>query len=363
MKKIVFVIEQLFGGGAERVTNALANEICKMDGYEVYIVTFYREENKEYPLDSRVIRYDLGQVQIKTKNRLRRVWSRMKYLRQTIKKINPWCVISLAMPGTVSTLTFALEGLNVPLIFSERNDPVHFPTQKLFRILRVFSYHKAKAVIFQTKEAMNYFDLTIQEKGTVICNPITSNLPQRFVGTRKYKIVNFCRLDPQKNLDLLIDAFSQVANDFPKYTLYIYGEGNERMRLMEKIQCMGMSERIFLPGYVSNVYEEICDAALFVSSSNYEGISNSMLEALAIGLPVICTDCPAGGAREIISDIESGILVPVGDANAMAKAIDYVLSNPELREKFSCKGFELRKKIDASAISEQWVEFLEKNIC
>ena len=96
MKKIVFVIEQLYGGGAERVTNALANEICKIPGYEVYILTFCGDSDMEYPRDGRIIHYNLGQNTWKNKGIVQRIMCRVRYLRQTIKQINPWCVISLA---------------------------------------------------------------------------------------------------------------------------------------------------------------------------------------------------------------------------------------------------------------------------
>lgn len=361
MKKIVFVLEQLYGGGAERVTNALANEMCKVPGYEVHILTYRLDDEKEYTRDDRVIRHDLGQNESDPKG----IWGvlrRMGYLRCTIRQIEPWCVVSLATPKTVSVLNAALMGLDIPLILSERNDPVRFPTGWLVRALRVLCYHRASSVVFQTWEAMRYFGPMIQKKGSVICNPLTGNLPQRFEGTRDRRIVNFCRFDPQKNLDLLLDAFSLIADDFPEYTLCIYGDGPLREHLQKKIQCNGLENRVSLPGYSNNIYQDIREAALFVSSSDYEGISNSMLEALAIGVPTVCTDCPAGGARETIRNGENGLLVPVGDEQAIAQAMRQVLSDPVLSEKLSHQGSELRRRISAEAIAAQWLDVIENTV-
>lgn len=359
MKRIVFVLEQLYGGGAERVTNVLANEICKVPGYEVHILTYRRNDEEEYLRDSRVIRHDLGQTE-SDPNRVRGIWNRMCFLRDTIRRIAPWCVVSLATPQTVCVLTAAMMGLNIPLILSERNDPLRFPAEKLVRALRVWCYHQADALVFQTQEARAYFDKSIQKKGTVICNPLTGSIPDRFEGIRKKCIVNFCRFAPQKNLDLLIDAFAQISEEFPEHTLWIYGDGRLRDHLTEKIDRLGLENRVFLPGYSSNIYEDIREAALFVSSSDYEGISNSMLEAMAVGVPSVCTDCPAGGARETIQDGKNGLLVPVGDTQAMAEAMRQVLANPNLAEELGRNGSALRCQISAETIAARWLELLKR---
>lgn len=359
MKKIVFVLEQLYGGGAERVTNALANEMCKMPECEVHILTYRQDEKNEYPQDSRVVRHDLGQTEADP-NGLRGILRRVRYLRRTIRKIEPWCVVSLATPKTVCLLTTAMVGLDIPLVLSERNDPVRFPAEKLVRVLRVLCYRRATGVVFQTHEAMKFFDQSIQKKAVVICNPITGSLPERFVGERQKRVVNVCRLDPQKNLPLLIAAFSLIAEEYPTHTLCIYGDGPLRTQLTEQCRALGLQDRVLLPGYSNNIYEDIREAALFVSSSDYEGISNSMLEAIALGVPSICTDCPAGGARETIRNGENGLLVPVGDAQAMAAAMRRVLSDEEFSKILSRKGSELRYRISAEAVATRWMEFLEK---
>ena len=151
-----------------------------------------------------------------------------------------------------------------------------------------------------------------------------------------------------------------MCQHFPEYTLCIYGEGTERQHLEEKIKLLGLENKVLLPGHSHNIYEEIRKAALFVSSSDYEGISNSMLEAMALGVPTICTDCPAGGARETIRNGENGLLVPVGDRQALAAAIGQVLSDDILAQSLSNESRKLREQLSAATVAQKWLEVIEK---
>ena len=356
MRKIVFVIEQLYGGGAERVTAALMNELCKTE--EVHLISTYAYDTaNDYPTDGRIMRHCFDDH---PGSRAQTLLKRIGFLRRTICAINPMCVISLAACGTNALLTAALCGVKTPLILSERNDPTRFPTSWFERLLRLISYHLCEGLVFQTTGAQAYFPLKISKKSTIIVNPITGDIPARYEGIREQCIVNCCRLKPQKNLDLLIDAFADIADDYPGLRLEIYGEGPERQHLEAKISNMRLQDRILLPGYTQNAFATMHRAMMFVSSSDYEGISNSMLEALAIGTPTLCTDCPPGGARETITDGVNGLLVPTGDQKALAAAMRRLLDDPQLLEQISRNGHELRKKLSVGQIAQQWMAYLRK---
>ena len=355
MKKLVFVIEQLTGGGAERVTAALVNQIIRETEYEIHIVVYAREMDTDYSVDGRVKWHVLPGISC---GRGKAILKRLFFLRESVREIRPDCVLSLGTPRIAVLLAVSMIGSGVPLILSERNDPSRFPVTKTWRILRTASYYLADKVVFQTSQARDYFPVMIRKKGIVICNPITGNLPERYEGVREKRIVNFCRLSPQKNLDLLIEAFAEISSLFPEHTLCVYGEGSERVRLEDKIRRLGLEKKVQLPGHSNNIYEDIRKAALFVSSSDYEGISNSMLEAIALGIPTICTDCPAGGARETICDGINGLLMPVGDKNKLAEAMKRVLSDEAFSQKISQEGSLLRKKIDAASVAQQWMDVI-----
>ena len=355
MKKIVFFIEQLCGGGAERVTSELANSICNSN-YEVHVVTFNDKKEKEYLLDNKIVRHNL---ELDVKDRFVREYQRMKQIRNVVEEIRPYCIISLAMPITNAGIVLALHGTKNTIILSERNDPNNYPISKIHRILRNIAYIKCDGVVFQTEEARAYFSNNIKKKSTVILNPINKQLPEVFKGRRTSRIVNFCRLAKQKNLDLLIDAFEEIIKEFPEYSLHIYGEGPEKNHLMEKIIDKELINKAILHKYSENIYEEIEDAALFVSTSNYEGISNSMLEALALGIPTICTDCPIGGARQIIQNGLNGILIPVNHQKKLVQAMREVLTNVELANKISVEGTKIRQRLSISQIAMQWIDYIE----
>lgn len=250
------------------------------------------------------------------------------------------------------------------LIISERNDPNRFLKTKTTMAFIRKMYSKADAMVFQSPDVMQWYREYTNVKGKVIFNPIKPDLPERYVGKRKKKIVNFCRISGQKNLHLLVNAFEQFASDYPDYELYIYGDavGNGAEgyidSVKEAINQLKCKDSIFILPAQKDIHNIIKDYAMFVSSSDFEGMSNSMLEAMAIGLPAICTDCPAGGARAIIKDHENGILVPVNDANALANAMKEVAGDPELAEKLSVNGTKLREELSVDKIVNQWMEII-----
>lgn len=359
MKKIAFVIEHLYGGGAERVTAALANELCGKAGCEIHLIVYSQDPQHNFPTDSRIIWHEVHCMQ---GSRLNRILSRVKLLRETVKMISPDCVVSLGSPLIVAPLSAAMLGLRIPLVLSERNDPKRFPENRWHRILRMLYYTQCDGLVFQTKQARDYFPAFMIRKSSVICNPITGKLPPRHEGKREKRIVNFCRLVPQKNLSLLIHAFSDIAGIFPEYILQIYGDGPLRQQLEEQIASLGLEGRVFLCGKSNHIYDDIRTAALFVSSSDYEGISNSMLEALALGVPTVCTDCPAGGAGETIRNGENGLLVPVADRAALAGAMTQVLKDEALAEKMSLAGTQLRQALCVGEIAKEWLAVIDRVI-
>lgn len=357
MKKIVFVVERLSTGGAERVVAALANEICKFNGYESYIITYHSKEQDEY-----YILPDVKRIALKKPNsgRWSVIFKRYQQLKTIINKINPYCVFSLAIPKTDAVLMLALKNRKFPLILSERNDPERFPNEKIMRILRNHVYRNCDGMVFQTSGAQAYFNDIIQCDSTVICNPITSKLPCRYVGKREHRIVNFCRIEPQKNLKLAIDAFYMIHKEFSDYTLEFYGEGSQKKELEEYVKSLCLEERVIFHGYTSNIHEKIVKAGLFVSSSDYEGISNSMLEALAIGLPTICTNCPPGGAKSVIRNGENGFLVSVGNIEEMASVMKVILLNETLQDRISLNASFLGDSLQPNLIAKKWLDFMEK---
>lgn len=357
MKKLLFFVERLSTGGAERVVTALANELCDRSEYQVYVLTYLAKEKKEYFLHEKVIRLEMPTFR---GSRFRTIYQKYCYLRKIVKKINPYAVYSLAIPKTNIILSLAIRDRKFPFVISERNDPERFPSNYIMKKIRDLTYKKCEKLVFQTPGARDYFSGEIRKKGMVICNPVSDFLPARYTGRRQHRIVNFCRIEPQKNLGLTIKAFKAVCEEFSDYTLEFYGDGSERERLEAYVIDLGLEGRVIFHGYAAEIYSKVYKAALFVSSSDFEGISNSMLEAVSMGIPTICTDCPPGGAKMTICDGINGLLVPVGSAEKLAEAMRRALGSEKLMESLSIEGARLREQLQVKQIADKWLSVVEE---
>ena len=221
-------------------------------------------------------------------------------------------------------------------------------------------FPSADGFVFQTYEQEAFYTYLPTVKKVVIPNPIEIIATTSYHGTRRKEIVNYCKHVKAKNLPLLIEAFAKLLQEYPDYTLVIYGDGPERKNTEQYIAGLGIEDNVFLKPYAKNVLELVKDSAMFVSSSDREGISNSMLEAMAIGLPVISTDCPAGGAKMFIKPYENGIIVPVRDPDALYSAMKYMIENPDQAECMAKNAVAIKETLEKNKILAQWLDFLEE---
>lgn len=251
------------------------------------------------------------------------------------------------------------------LIISDRSDPNTEATGRTCQAFIKELYPKADKMVFQTPDAMQWYKDRIDVKGEVIFNPVRANLPEPYVGERKKIIVDFCRINPQKNLILLIKAFEKIWFDYPDYVLHIYGDDNGltpeyTSKFIQAVKNSCCSDAIKVFPARSDIHDLVRDHYMFVSSSDYEGMSNSMLEAMAIGLPTICTDCPIGGARAVIKDRFNGMLTPVGDVDALYLAMKELIDSPELAKRISSNGIKVRETQAIDRIVSQWINVIEE---
>ena len=177
-------------------------------------------------------------------------------------------------------------------------------------------------------------------------------------------VVSTGRLVDFKRFEDLISAFMKIAGKYPDYKLTIFGEGPYRSTLEEHIIELektypDVKARVFLPGDESKVAEAIKDASLYVLSSLGEGMPNSLMEAMALGLPVIATDCSGGGPASLIADGVNGRLVPVGDVDKMASVIDELLGDENMRKRLGNEASKLKITCSPEAITKQWIEAIK----
>ena len=189
-------------------------------------------------------------------------------------------------------------------------------------------------------------------------NPVdATRIPEPYIGERKKVFAAVGRLEPQKNFPMLIKAFSEFHKEEKDYQLIIYGEGKERTNLEKLIKQLNLEGSVSLPGRNKDVLNAINDSAAFILSSDYEGMPNALIEAMCMGMPVISTDCPSGGPRELIENQENGILIPVGDEDALVDAL-FSIIDVTLAEKMSKKSSELRYALTSISIFENWEKYL-----
>jgi len=292
---------------------------------------------------------------------LKRYKLRMKKIKSAIKKINPDVVISF-MSETNIDVCFAMMGLKIPLIVSERNDPKIDPASRVKQCMRRIAYNKPTGFVFQTPDARGYFSKKIREKSCIILNPLSSSLPLPYEGLRDKRIVSVGRLNKQKNFPVLIDAFKEFAKEYPDYILEIYGEGLLEEKIKKYILDSGMQDKISLMGFCKDVHNKINSAAMFVMSSDFEGMPNALLEALALGMPCISTDCPCGGPRMLIEGKDNGILVKVKSSSEILEAMKYMADNPDEAAKMGKKAQCIRDEAKPSSITQMWIDYVNKCI-
>lgn len=343
--KITVVAHGLSNGGAERVASLVANHLARQ-GHEVLFIAAFSPD-RVYSLDeSAKYVYISPKYTHKVTKGLYRSWQ----IDKEISRYQPDLVLSFI----INELIISSIRKKFPIIYSLRNDPGKKLRSKIEKILCFYIYGKASKVIFQTPGARDFFPRKIRDKGVVIANPLTRNLPQWNANGCEKAVITACRLTEQKNLPLLISAFAAFHETHQDYSLKIYGDGKLLDSLKNYAECCGVADSVCFPGYAKNIHEIMANSAIFALTSNYEGLSNSMLEALAIGVPTVCTDCPSGGAALYIKDSVNGMLVPVGDSEELGKRFCQMADDKALCLKMSENSKNIREALDVDKVLKQW---------
>ena len=248
-------------------------------------------------------------------------------------------------------------------ILSERCDPQKEYANPLIRFVMKKYYKNANGFIFQTEKAKRYYNDIISCYSEVIPNPLNNKfIGKEYQGDNSKTIVNVGRLSKQKNQAMLINAFSNFLKDNPEYILKIYGEGSLKRKLIKLANEKKAINNVKFMGIVDNLYDTLIYDKIFVLSSNYEGMPNALMEAMALGMPCIATDCPVGGPETLIKNNENGILIPVNDSNSLTKALNELIKNNELCKKISGNAKSIQKELNEEIIMKRWEKFFLKVI-
>lgn len=344
---ITFITSTLHAGGSERVMSLLANGLSER-GHKVEIICI----NKHivyYPINKDVELTFAEDIIGKS------IIKKTLWLRQYVKKKKTDIVIAFMLEIYCLTLT-ALIGIKVPIISSERVDPHFFGKAKGF--LRWLLLRRTTHLVVQTRQIKSFFSEKLQRKTTIIPNPVTEKVYEILPSEKEKKLIAVGRLAYQKNYTMLLDVMKNIIPDFPDYHLFIYGEGPERDVYEREIAEKGLKEFVFMPGKTEHILEEMNSSDIFVMTSDFEGMSNAMLEAICIGLPVVTTN--VSGAKDLIEDGINGYIVEKGDTDGFTYALRKLLSNENLRIKMGNANRNKAQDFKINKIVDQWESLIKK---
>ena len=357
VREVVFVAPALMGGGAERVACSLASYLIDRGIGFTFLLT--KSGNCDYPTPDGARITDVSEG-----GRLTPL-GQIRAIRKMMKA-RPSATFLSFLPHQNMYTVLACFGLKNRVVVSVRNDPAFdFGGNRILGAIRNYLYGRADAIVFQTHDEALAFPRCVQQKGSFILNPLSTSTPAPYFGRREKTVTASGRLTFQKNYPMLLRAFARFSDSHPEYRLDIFGASHPEFdgeatgdELGDLVQNLGISQKVTFHGFCSDANEKIRTSSMFVMASRYEGLSNSMLEALSMGVPTICTRCGGGGPQMVIKDGVNGFLVEVDDVDAMAERMRLMADEPALADSLSRSASELRDAIDLSKIGSQWEQVL-----
>ncbi|MPS81489.1 MAG: glycosyltransferase family 4 protein [Achromobacter sp.] len=363
--RVLLFIHSLHGGGAERVAADLSAHWAGM-GREVMVVTQASADGDVYALHPKVRREVLH-----TEGEgggLRGILSnvrRVRALRRVIKAFRPDIVLGMMTTASVLSV-LACTGLSCRVIATEHTHPPSQTLSGLWQRLRRMTYPRAARVVALTRGTADWIEQHVPgSRLAVIPNPVHWPLPRAepllvpITDNGRKRLLAVGRLHADKGFDLLIQAFAALAPSHPDWDLVILGEGHERGALQAQVDQAGLASRISMPGRAGNVGDWYDSADLYVLTSRFEGLSNTLLESMASGLAAVSFDCDTG-PREIVRDGIDGVLVrPNGDVPALCKALSEVMENDARRQRMAQAATDVRDRFSAARILQQWQELFD----
>lgn len=335
--KILFPVYSISSGGAERTVAYLSSYLADK-GHQVYIYSFL--DDCFYDLNDKVKFASPHMFMFPDRpfnkwapyffyHRVINYLKRKYYIPLYLKIVNPdvvFCMLANMVPY------FEGKGKRkYKIISSERANPLYEGKEEY--LLRTSIFEKCDGVVFQTRRAANCYPTSIQNKAEIIANGVGNPDVNKVgeIGSRRKVFCAIGRLAEQKDYSTLLRAFKLFRNNHNDFSLEIFGIGGMKEVIEKEICELGLQKNVNLMGENPHAIAQCADASAYILSSIFEGMPNSLMEAMAVGLPCISTDCPFGPA-ELIHNGLNGLLVNVGDVNAMAKAMERYVNNPEFAE-------------------------------
>lgn len=349
-RKIVLVVYSLGMGGAEKVVSDLSFEFAKR--HDVTLVLF-DGQRRYYPYAGELLDFACPS---------RDAW----WEKLWTFGLRTWRLYRLFQQRRFDTIISVMEHANFPSILASRQTLAanHCNPERNFSRLdwwfASWLYPKARRLVTVSQQGKQIFEQRLGLTNvTCLYNPLDlrrihalAKEPPVMAMDGAY-MVAAGRLSPEKDFSSLLGAYA-ASQARQQFKLVLLGEGEERPALEAKVRALGLEGRVWLPGFVSNPYPYFAQARCLVLSSLHEAFPLVLLEALALGCPVVATDCPTGPA-EIVKPKQNGLLVPLGDVAALAQGMDALCLDDALHRQCQAHAPASVAHLDISKVAEQWL--------
>ena len=348
--KIFMLIKKIRYSGALKIFMWVAKALADR-GHEVTVFTYMKNDIHELPANIRWIKADLEKAIL---------WKKVSQTRQHIKECGADVSISFLLDANIIN-TLACIGLKTKSVICERNDPFKPHYYKLRLTKWMFRF--ADGAVFQLPKVAEYYSM-VKGPTTVIPNPVvpvSEDIVLQPFEKREKVITSVGRLDVfQKRQDIMFKAFARFLKGHPDYKLYLFGDGPDEKKLRLLANELDITEAVCFKGITNSPLRELSKTKFFVMTSDFEGIPNALIEAMSIGLPCISTDCRPGGARLLIENGKSGIIVPPGDANKLCEQMEYLTDNPQTADKLGKEAAKSLIRFSEAEITDIWDRYLKQ---
>lgn len=361
MKKILLIHRSLGIGGAEKIFAFVSN--CLAQKFQVKILLLSDEKPTLY-LDKAIeieminCYMDLPIIGKKMYTGLKGLFHMSKIILNNIRKYDPEVIVCFDL-RIILALGLQKKSISAKLLFSERADP--FENSIYWKFILKQLYKKIDYIVFQTKQAREFYGEIVNGKSCVLANPAFSRVgikTEQNINDRNNIIFAAGRFQSRKGFDLLIKAFARIANTFPTYNLILYGKGEENNNLIKLIDLYKLNNRVIIKNPINGVVEKNKMARLFVIPSRSEGIPNILIEAMMEGIPCVATNCSPGGAKMISDNGKYCLLANNDDVESLAEKMKIALENPKEMEKIALKAKESMIRFDPKTIGEEWINII-----